>query len=283
MKVFPKVSVCMITYGQDRFIQKAIECVLNQECNFEIELVVVNDSSPDKTDEIIRSIIINHPKGYLINYIKNKINKGVILNSIFAFQQCTGEYVALCEGDDYWTDKCKLTKQVKFLENNSNYMLCHSNVDIVNEDDTIIKNKFKSWNKNNNVLDYRHSIFMPIAFTCTAVFRNINFTRKLSKNVVSVDWMLWIILTLKGDAKFIDEKMAVYRYGVGVSVDKIWYKDFVYWSLFLIKQFSLNISFKKNMWLLKGAIYYLLIYFSRILNITYFSKIANRFKYSIEK
>ena len=93
--------------------------------------------------------------------------------------------------------------------------------------------------------------------------------------------MLWVLLTLDGDAKFINEKMAAYRTGVGISVERIWHKDFGYWSLFLLKQLTFKIEIKKNIWLTKGAIYYLLIYFSRIFNITFFSMIANKFRYRI--
>lgn len=269
----------MTTYGQERYITQAINGVLKQECNFEIELILVNDCSPDNTDLVIQHILETHPKASIINYIKNKKNKGITLNSIFALQQCKGEYIAICEGDDYWINPFKLQKQVNFLDVNNNFMLCHSNVEFINEDGNIIESKLKSWNHVNDHLDYKCAIFMPIAFTCTSVFRNLNFVNKLSKDIVSVDWMLWVLLTLNGDAKFINEKMAAYRVGVGIAVERIWERDYGYWSLFLLKQLSFKIELKKNIFLTKGAIYYFFIYYSRIFNITFFSVIANKFRY----
>lgn len=274
-----KVSVCMITYGHEKFIEEAINGVLMQECDFEVELIIANDSSPDLTDEIIQNILENHPKAYRIKYIKHDNNLGMMSNSIFAIKHCKAEYIALCEGDDYWIDPLKLQKQIAFLDNNPKVFLSHSDVDLIDVCGNLVDNHTsKLWNYKNDYLDYQFSIFYPIAFTCTAVFRNVNIAGKLQRKNVSGDWMLWVLLTLKGDAKFINEKLAVYRTGVGVSVNAIWYKNFCYRSLFLLNQLSLDISFKKNYWLLRGAIYFFLIYISRKINIYLITKIANKFK-----
>ena len=64
----PRVSVVMITYGHENFIRQAIEGVLMQNCDFEVELIVANDCSPDNTDYIINDIIQNHPQGKWITY-----------------------------------------------------------------------------------------------------------------------------------------------------------------------------------------------------------------------
>ena len=80
-----KVSVCMITYGQEKYIREAIEGVLMQECDFEVELILSNDCSPDRTDEIIQDIIKNHPKGCWIKYFKHESNIGMMPNFIFVF------------------------------------------------------------------------------------------------------------------------------------------------------------------------------------------------------
>ena len=119
----PIVSVCMITYGHEKYIREAIEGVLIQECDFEIELILANDCSPDRTDEIIQDIIKNHPKGCWIKYFKHESNIGMMPNFIFAIKECEGKYIALCEGDDYWTDDYKLSKQVDFLEQNPEFSL----------------------------------------------------------------------------------------------------------------------------------------------------------------
>jgi glucosyltransferase len=129
MELVPIVSVCMITYGHEDYIREAIEGVLMQECDFEIELIVANDCSPDKSDTVIQHILENHSKGSVIKYIKHASNIGMMPNFIFAIQQCQGKYIALCEGDDYWTDPLKLQKQFNILEKNSEFKFCVTNLD----------------------------------------------------------------------------------------------------------------------------------------------------------
>jgi glycosyltransferase involved in cell wall biosynthesis len=124
MSLNPKVSVCMITYGHEKYIRQAIEGVLMQECDFDIELIIANDASPDSTDEIIQSLIESHLKSTWIKYVRHEKNIGMMPNFIYALNQCKGKYIALCEGDDYWTEPLKLQKQVEFLEENEEYSIC---------------------------------------------------------------------------------------------------------------------------------------------------------------
>lgn len=123
-----KVSVCMITYGHEKFIRQAIEGVLMQECNFDYELVIANDCSPDATDEIVKDILQTHPNANKVRYFSHTENLGMMPNFLFAMAQCKGEYVAMCEGDDYWITKDKLQKQVDILEANPTIGLVYTDV-----------------------------------------------------------------------------------------------------------------------------------------------------------
>jgi glycosyltransferase involved in cell wall biosynthesis len=123
-----KVSVCMITYGHEKYIREAIAGVLMQECDFEVELILANDCSPDSTDKVIQNILENHPRRLWIKYFNNVENLGMMPNFIFALEQCSGTYVAMCEGDDYWITTDKLQKQVDILERNKEIGLIYTNV-----------------------------------------------------------------------------------------------------------------------------------------------------------
>lgn len=112
------VSVTMITYNHADFIKEAIEGVLMQECNFDFELIISNDNSPDNTNDIINEIIKNHPNASKIKYYNHQKNLGILPNFLYTFEVSAGEYIAICEGDDYWIDKHKLQKQVDFLRQN---------------------------------------------------------------------------------------------------------------------------------------------------------------------
>ena len=125
------VSVLMITYNHSKYIKQAVESVLEQKTNFDFELIIANDCSPDNTDEIINDIIKNNPNGYKIKYYSHQKNIGMMSNFIFLTEQATGKYCALCEGDDFWTDNYKLEKQVSFLDSNLDYSICFHNVQIL--------------------------------------------------------------------------------------------------------------------------------------------------------
>lgn len=126
------VSICMITYGHENFIKQAIESVLNQKINFEFELIISNDNSPDETDRIIQLYLIKSKFKDKIKYFNHSLNIGAIPNFVFALSQCQGKYIAICEGDDYWIDENKLQSQFDFLESNSKYVSCGSQIYSIN-------------------------------------------------------------------------------------------------------------------------------------------------------
>ncbi|QYS90774.1 glycosyltransferase [Flavobacterium covae] len=138
-----KVSVCMITYNHEKYIKQAIESILMQKTNFDFELIISNDNSNDTTHKIILDLLEEHIDSKKIKYLHNKKNLGMMPNFIQAIQNCKGEYIALCEGDDYWTDPEKLQKQVDFLDTNKNFAICFHpvNIDYQNEiiEDNITK------------------------------------------------------------------------------------------------------------------------------------------------
>lgn len=123
----PLVSVQMITYGHEKYIAQAIEGVLSQEVNFNVELIISDDCSPDNTKDIVLEKISNHANGDWVKYFRHEKNLGMVENGIFAFKKCKGKYIAVCEGDDYWTDPSKLQKQFDILEENKSYGLVYTN------------------------------------------------------------------------------------------------------------------------------------------------------------
>lgn len=117
----PLVSVIMLTYNHAPYLKEAIEGVLMQKTNFEFELIICNDASPDNSSEIIKALAEKYPN--IIRYFYHEKNIGFEENQRFAFEKCRGKYVAYCEGDDYWTDENKLQFQFDFLEQNPDYVM----------------------------------------------------------------------------------------------------------------------------------------------------------------
>ena len=212
----PRVSVVMITYGHENFIRQAIEGVLMQNCDFEVELIVANDCSPDNTDYIINDIIQNHPQGKWITYHKHPKNLGMMPNFIFALQQAQGEYIALCEGDDYWTDPFKLQKQVDFLEANPDYVLCFHKVKILKTNGELVDDFITKVPENYETQETLARLGNYI-HTPSVVFRNIlrKFPEEFEMSPIG-DYFLYMMLAEHGKFKYMDEEMAVYRFGVGI-------------------------------------------------------------------
>lgn len=116
------VSICCITYNHEPYIAQAIEGFLMQKNNFKVELLIGEDFSTDRTRQIIESYILKYPNR--INLITSNSNIGGINNFLRIIKAARGKYIAVCDGDDYWTDPLKLQKQVDFLENSEDCIMC---------------------------------------------------------------------------------------------------------------------------------------------------------------
>ncbi len=234
------VSVCMITYGHEMFIRQAIEGVLMQEFDSEIELIIANDCSPDSTDAVIQEVIKHHPRGFWIQYSRHNSNIGMMPNFIFALEQCTGKYIALCDGDDYWTDPLKLQKQVDFLENNDGFSMCFHDAVVLHNNKKVdfYVNKNKTVFSTDDLFN-RH--FIP---TASIVFRNILDYPEWFTHVASGDRLLVLLVSEIGKIKCLDDVMAVYRlHNGGVSNTHFGIKK-VYDTALLLHRFNELTGFK---------------------------------------
>lgn len=224
-EMIPIVSVVMITYNHEQFIGEAIEGVLMQQADFPIELIIADDCSPDRTSEIIQKYIENHPKGRWIDYTRHSINKGMMPNFIWALQQARGKYIALCEGDDYWTNPLKLQKQVDFLEKHHAYSGCAHEVEIKYEDPSNRPILFIS--KDIETIAEASQYFYP---TCSVVFRSSVLGKReidlFKIGFVGGDKALLYMMFKHGRLKCIENKMGVYRKNKGgVSYTRIVNKE----------------------------------------------------------
>ncbi len=108
-----KVSILVLTFNHESFVAQCLDSILKQELSFPIEIVVSNDASIDKTRDICQKYADSDER---IKFFDHEHNLGVASNFEFAITQCSGEYVAFCEGDDYWLDTTKLAQQIEALD-----------------------------------------------------------------------------------------------------------------------------------------------------------------------
>lgn len=204
-----KVSIAMVTYNHEEFIAKALDSVLMQRTNFEYEIVIGEDCSTDNT----RNIVIEYKRRYpdKIVLFMNEKNLGMHENGFQVFQACKGEYIAVLEGDDYWTCPDKLQKQTDFMDKHSECMICFHNAmmlynDKSHEAHTYCNPDQKEFSTAEDLL--RLGNFMP---SCSKMYRKkyIEIPGWISSLKMG-DWPCDILLTRYGSIGYINEIMGVY-------------------------------------------------------------------------
>lgn len=208
--ITPVVSICSITYNHGKFIRECLDGFLTQETTFPVEVLIHDDASTDGTADIIREYESQYP--HIIKSIyqtENQYSKGAKPNIDFNFPRAKGKYIALCEGDDYWTDPNKLQRQLDFLEANEEYVLCfHAVVLLTNEG--FIEDQMPVPGETTTALDLCRYNYIQ---TCSCVFRNrlsSKFPNAMYKSPAG-DYVLHLLNAQYGKIKHLDKKMAVYR------------------------------------------------------------------------
>jgi glycosyltransferase involved in cell wall biosynthesis len=206
----PLVSACIITYNQEQYIAECIEGALNQYVDgFDYEIIIGEDKSTDRTLQICEDYAARYPDK--IRIIKRANNLGMTGNWIETITACEGKYIALCEGDDYWTDPLKIKRQVEFMEHNTDFSMCFHNVYVAeNKTTTDIKLPERLSKDVYTTEDLADKWFYP---TCSILFRKsavLPFPSWFIK-VKSADMALVHILSGSGKLKYINETMGVYR------------------------------------------------------------------------
>jgi len=215
----PKVSVCIQTFQHVNFIKECLDGILMQQTNFDFEILLGEDASTDGT----REICMGYAKKYsdkirlFLHHRENNININGSptgrFNFLYNLYTAKGKYIALCEGDDYWTDPYKLQKQVDFLEANSEYAGCFHYTQQV-----FTKHPDKQgriYGKHGNQLDFTAEDTIARLspwHTSSFIFRNEAFEKPdWLYNVVSGDMALFSIVAKSGNIKCIPEIMSVYQ------------------------------------------------------------------------
>jgi glycosyltransferase involved in cell wall biosynthesis len=220
----PLVSVWMVTYNHEAFIRAALDSVLCQNVNFTYEIVIGEDCSPDNTRAILKEYEEKHPD--LIKPIYHEKNVGATRNAYeFTLPKCEGKYIAVLEGDDYWTDPNKLQKQVDFLEENNNYSACGHQAEIIYEDGSQDSKPFgASEDASYEIKDFmQHRKF----HTSSLMYRRHVLTDAgpFPIEIISADRAIYAMLSSFGPIKYFAQSMCIYRKSsVGIS-NKITYQD----------------------------------------------------------
>lgn len=211
---FPLVSISCITYNQESYIRQCLDSFLNQQTNFSFEVLIHDDASTDGTADIIRE----YEKKYShiikpIYQAENQYSKGIRgIAARFNFSRALGKYIAMCEGDDYWTDPYKLQKQVDFMEANPDYGLVHTGYKIYR----VALERFESVTVNihtGNIL--KELIQYNEIGTLTVLLRSdiikLFLESELSRSALTMDYMMWLYFAENSKIGYLLDCTAIYR------------------------------------------------------------------------
>ena len=219
----PKVSVLITTYNQEHLISQAVNSCLSQEVDFPYEIVIGEDASTDRTREIVVELGKQHPDKIRV-LLRNPeeanrdrhIGLAGKINYLTALRECRGEYIAILDGDDYFTSPHKLQRQVDFLEAHPECVICFHNVAAIYTDgntgpETLCPRDRKK------ITDIRELLWGNFIPACSIMYRREPLveipdwflTAKMG------DWPLNILKAQHGKIGYIDEVMAAYRVHAG--------------------------------------------------------------------
>ena len=223
------VSIVCNTFNHEKYIKDALEGFVNQKTEYSFEILVYDDASTDKTASIIRQYEEKYP--HLIKPIYQTVNQ--YSRGLRPGQQnrdrAKGKYVAMCEGDDFWTDEYKLQKQISYMEAHPDCTFCFSNGYV--HDGIQLQGKIIPWDKYATIkkdsFDYNIGEVEMLGYIPTAsfVYRNGLPTVAVSDAAFKGDAYHKLSKTLFGYAHYFEEPMCAYRRNVTGSATDVWVKN----------------------------------------------------------
>ena len=217
------VSVVMIAYNVENYLTEAIESVLVQKTNFKVELVIGEDCSTDNTRKIALDYQMLYP--HLIRVLLPPKNQGLTPNCIATHNACSGKYIALLDGDDYWTDDLKLQKQIDFLEKNPQYAGCaHQSIKIYSNE---LKKDEPFGSNNDEVYVLKDTISHRKFHTSSLVYHKKIWDKVggIPPNISSNERAIYPMVALFGKIKYFQQAMCVYRLTGSGLTSRVNYKE----------------------------------------------------------
>jgi len=217
-RIRPLISVCVTTYNHAKYINVCLDSILKQDADFPYELIIGEDESTDGTREICIEYAERYPEK--IKLFLNERRNVIYVNGVATgrwnllnnLKHAKGKFIALLEGDDYWTDPLKLQKQAESLDKNTVSAGCFHETQMILQDG---ENGKIYGVTAKNLLTVEDTIVISSSFhTSSFMFRRTFLPDPIPewfKKVVSADMALFMILASKGPLISIPEVMSIYR------------------------------------------------------------------------
>lgn len=223
-----KVSVCCISYNHEKYLRECLDSIMMQEVDFDYEILINDDASTDGTIRIIQEYAGKYPEIIKpVLHSENQHSNGKRnFTARYLIPKAKGEYLAVCEGDDYWTDPTKLQRQVDFLEKHPDYALVFHPVQVTFENHEQEDSVFPGEKSGFTVQRLLEGNFIQ---TNSVMYRKVDEYNDLVLDVMPGDWYLHLYHAQFGKIGFIDKVMSTYRRHEGGmwwdsthDISKIW-------------------------------------------------------------
>lgn len=227
----PLVAIHCLVYNHEPYLRDCFEGFVMQQTNFPFVAIVHDDASTDNSAAIIREYEVNYPHIFTPIYeIENQFSKRdgsleLIMNA--AIEATGAKYVAMCEGDDYWTNPLKLQKQVDFMEANSECSLCFHKVSTLIQETGEVKDEIivRDMPEKSTILDLAEGNYIHTPSVLYRLYPSFLEMFYKMTPVLPADYVMWMLLAKKGYIYKMDEPMSVYRFGSGIWSNKQSYKN----------------------------------------------------------
>jgi len=212
----PFVSIVCEVFNHEPYLRQCLDGFLMQKTRFPFEVLIHDDASTDRSADIIREYEKEYPGLFKPIYqVENQYSKGVKIWASIQFPRARGKYIALCEGDDYWTDPLKLQCQVDYLERHPQCSLCFHKVRIKADHQEQLTFFSHLQEREYSAREIYETWTIP---TCSVVFRA--FDCRMDKRVVFGDTYLWLLLSERGTLNCLNITAGVYRRHRGSATDR---------------------------------------------------------------
>ncbi|MEX1663913.1 glycosyltransferase family 2 protein [Zhongshania arctica] len=210
-----KVSVCVVTYNQEKYIAGCLESLVGQVVNFKYEIIVGDDFSTDGTREILISLQRKYPKLIRLNF--QACNVGAIANMVSTYRLATGKYISHIDGDDFALEN-KLQKQFNALEEDSNCVICSHDMLIVDSEGKEANTSFRRHKKKINSLVDLYSKLPFFAHSSKMFLNDLDDSYWENFTPETIDIEIHVKQSMKGNIYHLDDVLGGYRSMVGISL-----------------------------------------------------------------
>lgn len=204
-------SVAIITYNQEKYISQTLESILNQEHNYNYEIIIGEDCSSDNTKKIIEKYASKYPN--IIKPIFNNPNMGLLKNYFNVIENCNGKYIMECAGDDYWLPG-KVKSQIELLEKDNSISLTYSKAKFWDENNK----KFKKDLFGEDVISFENLLIngnkipaLTVCFKNDDIKEYIKEIQPLDKPWLMEDFPIWLWFYKNRNITFINQVLGCYR------------------------------------------------------------------------